>query len=228
MERSLEYLHKDFGKQALELKPGNNGWSKSQFNHTAALATRVGFGMFHGDSATYYLDHELALDMADVIPDFNTGYDLLDSLHPERWPDHSDGPVILGFHDRDIALDHNFMEQLFATLPPNYHTLDTNQYIAILHTQIRSSTGSDGMQLIFTQDNPYCAYFAKHPSSWRIWIADPLRKQLAASHLRVLIDDNPAKIPAEDFRHETLTIDLPPGVGSHTWKLETVTSNKQP
>ncbi len=228
MERSLEYLHKDFGKQALELKPGNNGWSKSQFNHTAALATRVGFGMFHGDSATYYLDHELALDMADVIPDFNTGYDLLDSLHPERWPDHPDGPVILGFHDRDIALDHNFMEQLFATLPPNYHTLDTNQYIAILHTQIRSSTGSDGMQLIFTQDNPYCAYFAKHPSSWRIWIADPLRKQLAASHLRVLIDDNPAKIPAEDFRHETLTIDLPPGVGSHTWKLETVTSNKQP
>jgi hypothetical protein len=228
MERSLEYLHEDFGKQALELKPGNNGWSKSQFNNTAALATRVGFGLFHGDSATYYLDHELALDMADVIPDFNTGYDLLDALHPERWPDHPDGPVILGFHDRDIALDHNFMEQLFSTLPPNYHTLDTNEYIAILHTRIMSSTGSDGMQLTFTQGSPYCAYFAKHPSSWLMWIADPLRKQLAASHLKVLIDDNPARIPAADFRHETLTIDLPPGVGIHTWKLETANTNKLP
>ena len=228
MERSLEYLQEDFGKQALELKPGNNGWSKSQFNNTAALATRVGFGLFHGDLATYYLDHELALDMADVIPDFNTGYDLLDALHPERWPDHPDGPVILGFHDRDIALDHNFMEQLFATLPPNYHTLDTNQYIAILHTQITSGSGSDGMQLTFTQDTPYCAYFAKHPSSWRMWISDPLRKQLAAAHLGVSIDGNPAKITAADFQHETLTIDLPPGVGSHTWKLETAKNNKQP
>jgi hypothetical protein len=228
MERSLEYLQQDFGKQALELKPGNNGWSKSQFTNTAALATRVGFGLFHGDNATYYLDHELALDMADVIPDFNTGYDLLDALHPERWPDHPDGPVILGFHDRDIALDHNFMEHLFATLPANYHTLGTNQYIAILHTQISSSSRSDGMQLAFTQDSPYCAYFANHSSSWQLWLADPLREQLAVSHLKVSIDGNPAKITAADFQRETLTIDFPPEVGSHTWKLETAMNNILP
>jgi hypothetical protein len=225
MERSLEYLQKDFGRQALELKPGNNGWSKSRFNDTAALATRVGFGLFHGDSATYYLDHGLALDMANVIPDFNTGYDLLEELHPERWPNHPDGPVILGFHDRDIALDHDFMEQLFAALPANYNTLGPNQYIGILHTQISSSSGSDSLELTFTQDNHYCSYFANHPSSWQLWLSDPLLGQLAAARLEISIDGKPSRIAAADFRDGTLTIDLPPGLGSHILKLETMKSN---
>jgi hypothetical protein len=228
MERSLAELQQDFGEQALELKPGNNSWSKSQFNNTAGLAARVGFGLFHGDKATYYLDHELVLDMADVVPDFNTAYDLLDVLNPERWPDHTDGPVILGFHDRDIALDHNFMERLFDALPTNYQTLGTNQYIGIIHTQINSSTDSDGFQLTFTQDNHYCAYFASHPSSWRLWLSDPLRKQLTASHLEVLIDDRSIKVGAADLDHESLTIDLPSGLGPHAWRLTATRNSKEP
>ena len=220
MERSLAELQQDFGKEALELKPGNNSWSKSQFNNTAGLAARVGFGLFHGDKATYYLGHELVLDMADVIPDFNTAYDLLDVLSPQRWPDHPDGPLILGFHDRDIALDHNFMERLFEALPANYQTLGTNQYIGIVHTQIDSSSDGNGLQLTFTQDSHYCAYFASHPSSWQLWLSDPLSVQWAASHLEASIDGKPTEIRAADLAHETLTIDLPPGLGSHSWKLE--------
>src|SRR5207247_8104981 len=98
MQRSLAELQEDFGKQALELKPGNNSWSKSQFNNTAGLASRVGFGLFHGDEATYYLDHELVLDMAVVVPDFNTGYDLLVAFQPHRWPNYSVAPMIFRFH----------------------------------------------------------------------------------------------------------------------------------
>jgi len=228
MERSLAELQEDFGKQALELKPGNNSWSKSQFNNTAALAARVGFGLFHGDKATYYLDHDLVLDMADVVLDFNTAYNLLDVLNPQRWPDHPDGPLILGFHDRDIALDHHFMERLFAALPSNYQTLGTNQYIGIIHTQINRSFDGDGLQLIFTQDSHYCAYFATHSSSWRLWLSDPLREQFAASHPEVSIDDKPAKITAADFNHETVTIDLPPGLGTHSWKLKAAKNGKEP
>jgi hypothetical protein len=220
MERSLAELQHDFGKHALELKPGNNSWSRSQFNNTAMLAARVGFGLFHGDNATYYLDHELVLDMADVIPDFNTAYDLLDVLRPEAWPEHKDGPIILGFHDRDIALDHHFIERLFAALPANYQTLGTNEYIGIIHTQIDSSTDSTGLQLTFTRDAHYCAYFASHPSPWRLWLSDPLRKQLTASNLRVLIDDQPKEIRPADLAGETLSIDLPPGLGTHSWRLE--------
>jgi hypothetical protein len=220
MERSLADLRQDFGKEALELKPGNNSWSKSQFNNTAGLAARAGFGLFHGDNATYYLDHELVLEMANVIPDFNTGYDLLDVLSPQRWPDHPDGPLILGFHDRDIALDHHFMEHLFAVLPAHYQTLGTNQYVGIVHTQIESASDDNGLQLKFTEDSHYCGYFANHPSSWQLWLSDPLREQFAVSQIEASTDDKPTEINAADFVRETLTIDLPPGLGSHTWRLE--------
>ena len=228
MKRALEELLQDFGKQALELKPGNNSWSKSQFNNTAGLAARVGFGLFHGDKATYYLEQDLALEMADVIPDSNTGYDLLDTLKPERWPDHPDGPLILGFHDRDIALDHQFMERLFAALPTNYQILGMNQYIGILHTQINSFAEADLLQLTFTEDAHYCAYFANHPSSWRLWLSDPLREQWRSSHLEVLIDGQPTKARAADFDHESLTIDLPAGLGTHVWKLRLADTYREP
>ena len=226
MEQSLEELRQDFGKEALELKPGNNAWSKSQFNDTAALAARVGFGLFHGDKATYYLDRGLVLDMANVIPDFNTAYDLLDDLNPRRWPDHPDGPVILGFHDRDIALDRDFMERLFAALPATYKTLGTNQYIGIVHTQIDFLSDGSGMQLAFAQDSHYCAYFSNHPSSWLLWLSDPLREYLGASHLEASIDGKPTNLKPQDFAKETLEIDLPPGLGSHTWKLEVVKNHR--
>lgn len=229
MEHSLAEIRQDFGEQALEFKPGNNSWSKSQFNNTAGLAARAGFGLFHGDTDTYYLDHELVLDMADVVSDFSTGYDVLAKLHPERWPEHPDGPVILGFHDRDVALDHNFIEQLFAALPTSYRTLGTNQYIGILHTQISSSADGGTLQLTFTQDNHYCAYFATHPSSWRLWLSDPLRKQLASSQLEASVDNKLSPmLRTANFQQETITIELPPGVGTHTWRLGPVRNGKQP
>ncbi len=216
MQRSLTELQQDFGIQPLELKPGGDAWSKSQFNNTAGLAAREGFGLFHGDVATYYLDHHLVLDMANVIPDFDT---FLGGLHPEQWPDHPDGPLILGFHDRDIALNHNYMEQLFAALPVGYHTMGTNQFIGILHTQVDSSTDARGWQLTFTPDNHYSAYSANHPSSWQLWLSDSLREQLTVSHLAVSIDDQVTRTHSPDFQRETLTIDLPPGLRAHTWRL---------
>ena len=228
MKRSLAELQQDFGVQPLELKPGGDAWSKSQFNNTAVLAARVGFGLFHGDTSTYYLDHELVLDMANVVQEYDTGYDLLSTLHPELWPYHPDGPVILGFHDRDISLDHNFLEQLFAALPADYRTLGTNQYIGILHTRIDSLADDTGLRLTFAQDDHYCAYFAYHPSSWQLWLSDPLKEHLSSSHLGLSIDGEPMKISAADFQQETLTIDLPSGSGTHTWKLEAAKDSTRP
>lgn len=228
IKRSVAELQQDFGVGPLELKPGGDAWSKSQFNNTAALAARVGLGLFHGDTSTYYLDPELVLDMANVVFQDDTGYDILGNFHPDRWPNHPDGPVILGFHDRDIALDHDFIEQLFAALPADYHTLGANQYIGILHTQIGSTGDGNGLQLTFTQDRRNGVYFANHPSSWQLWLSDPLRRQLASSHLKLSIDDKPIRIGAADFEQETLTIDLPPGLGSHTWTLKTSKNETEP
>jgi hypothetical protein len=228
IKRSLTELKQDFGVEPLELKPGGDAWSKSQFNNTAALAARVGLGLFHGDTSTYYLDSEIVLDMANVVYQDDTGYDILDNFHPERWPNHPDGPVIVGFHDRDTALDPNFIEQLFAALPADDHTLGTNQYIGILHTQINSTADDNGLQLTFALDQRNSVYFAKHSSSWQLWLSDPLREQLESSHLMLSIDDKPMKIRTADFDQETITIDLPPGLGNHTWKLKTLKNVTEP
>jgi hypothetical protein len=221
MERSLEEIRQDFGVDPLELKPGGDAWSKSRFNNTAGLAARVSFGLFHGDTSTYYLDRERVLDLANVVPDADTGYDILATLHPEKWQYHPDGPVILGFHDRDISLDHNFIRELFAALPPGYRTMGTDEYVGILHTQITSSAGGNHLQFTFEQDPHYCTYFKKHPSAWRLWLSGPLREQLSSSRWQLSIDDQPAKIVEAEFSGEFLTIYLPSGTGAHTWKLET-------
>jgi hypothetical protein len=228
MKRSLAEIQQDFGVDPMELKPGGDAWSKSQFNNTAALAARVGFGLFHGDTSTYYLDHELVLDMANVVPDGDTGYDILGALHPEQWPYHPDGPVILGFHDRDISLDHNFMQQLFAALPPGYRTMGTNEYVSILHTRLTSSADANRLQLTFEEDPHYCAYFKNHPSSWQLTLSDSLREQLSSSPLQLSIDNQPVKVSAADFSTESLTIHLPSGTGTHTWKLETEKGKTEP
>jgi len=121
---------------------------------------------------------------------------MLSDLHPERWPNHPDGPLILRFHDRDIALDPDFMEQLFTALPGGYKTLGMNQYMGILHTNINSTADRYGLRLAFSQGAEYCSYFATHPSSWRLWLSDPVRERLAALHGKVSIGDRAAPMPS--------------------------------
>lgn len=225
MKRSLEYLQDDFGQRALELRPGGSGWSKSQFNHTGRIAAQAGFGLFHAEPDFYYdLDQDMVLDMTGIAPQVGTtSYDRLSELHPERWPAHPDGPAMLLFHDRDIAMQPDFVERLFAALPAAYQTLSVNQYIGTIHAQIDSS-GGDAWLLTFSFDPHYCAYFEKHPSSWRLWLSDTLEGKLKAAHDVQLSVDNSAflRFKASDFVRGTTTIDLPPGLGTHQWKLEPV------
>ncbi len=220
INRSVDEIEHDFGVQPLELKPGGDAWSRSRFNNTAALSARVGFGLFHGDTSTYYLDPNIVLDMAGIVPDADTGFDLLPELHPEQWGYHPDGPVILGFHDRDISLDQEFIDQLFAALPPGYRTIAANEYIGVLHTRIEPSTGNNGIEITFGTDAHYCVYFADHPSSWKLWLSDPVRKQMSGQRLQLSIDRQRTTINSVDVSEETTTIRIPAGTGSHSWKLE--------
>jgi len=220
LKRSLEYLRQDFDQRPLSLRPGGSGWSKSYVNHTGRVAAQSGFGLFHGEPHSYYyLDRELVLDMTGIGPEAGASYDR--PLKPELWPNHPDGPVVLTFHDRDLALQPEFLERLFAALPPNTETLSLNKYIGILHSQVDSS-GVDGWLLTFQFDEPYCAYFDNHSSSWRLWLSDPLREKLAVNKdLTIRVDHSaPTKVKAADFLQESLVIDVPAGLGTHVWKLE--------
>jgi hypothetical protein len=224
MRRSLEFLQEDFGQRPLELRPGGSGWSKSQFNHTGRLAAQAGFGLFHAEPEFYYyLDRDLVLDMTGIGPQVGTtSYDRLADLHPERWPAHPDGPAMLLFHDRDIALQPDFVERLLSALPATYQILSLNEYIGTLHAQIDSSV-AEGWQLTFSFDPHYCAYFQRHPSSWCLWLSDSFGEALKTlQDLQISVDNGTSlRIKAADFLRGTPTIHLPSGVGAHVWKLET-------
>ncbi len=221
MQRSLEYLKEDFGQRPLELRPGGGGWSKSYVNQTGRVAAQAGFGLFHAEpNLYYYLDRDWVLDMMGIAPHFTTSFDRLDVLHAEMSRAHPDGPVMMVFHDRDIALQPDFIDRLFAALPAGYETLSANQYIAFLHARIESTAG-DGWQLKFIFDEPYCAYFGEHPSSWRLWLSDALLEKLRTlQSVLVTVDGKTLHtVNAADFLGENFVIDIPAGLGEHVWRL---------
>jgi hypothetical protein len=127
--------------------------------------------------------------------------------------------VILG-HDRDIALQHDYLDRLFRALPPGYESLSLNEYVGFLHTRIDSSD-ANGWEITFNFDHDYCPYFAKHASTWRLWLSDPLLDKLRAfQNVRISVDGKTStKVKAAAFLRQKLTIDLPAGLGSHVWKL---------
>jgi peptidoglycan/xylan/chitin deacetylase (PgdA/CDA1 family) len=218
LQRSLEYLEKDFGQRPLELRPGGGEWSRSYANNTALLAARTGFGVFHAGASIYYLDRDLVLDMYGAATHADVSYD--QPFHTERWPRHPDGPVMARFHDRDFAYQPDFLERLFTALPAGYETITTNQYVGLLHARIESAA-NDGWQLKFLYADPYCAYFDRHPSSWRVWLSDPWRDELKSfEELVITMDGKTLRTAhASDLLHENLTIDIPPGLGEHVWRL---------
>ncbi len=220
MKRSREYLIEDFGATPLSLRPGNAGWSKSYANHTGRLAAQAGFGLFHAEpDFVYYLERDLVLDITGIAREAESGYDR--PLKADAWPVHPDGPVFLTFHDRDFALQPDFLDRLFAELPAGLETLSANRYIGLLHTRIESQAAA-AWQLTFDFDEEYCPYFAHHGSSWRVWLSDPLAERLKSiQELSVRVDGNPpAKVRAADFQRGNIVLEIPAGLGRHVWRLE--------
>jgi hypothetical protein len=123
-------------------------------------------------------------------------------------------------HDRDIALQPDFLDKLFEQLPPGYETLGMNQYIAVLHTVIESLAGGD-WRFAFHFEEPYCDYFKKHSSSWQLWLAGRLQEQLkTAPFVEVLVDETPpVRVRTSEALRHPLRIEIPPGARDHVWKL---------
>jgi hypothetical protein len=221
MQYSRQALQQDFGQFPLSLLPGEYAWSKSYANNTGRLAALSGFGIFHVKGHFFYLDRDLVLDMAGIGPEVGHGYD--QPLGAAKWPDHPDGPVFMTVHDRDLALQPDFVDRLFTSLPKGMETLSMNRYVGMLHTKI-SAKDTTGWELTFEFPEDYGIYFKNHTSRWRAWLADPLRDNLKAlGELRVVINGKPStKLSASDLDGESLDLDLPEGLGRHTWKLSPV------
>jgi hypothetical protein len=222
LKRSLEYLGQDFGERALSLRAGGGAWSRSYANHTGRIGAQVGFGLFEaGTEFNFYLDRDMVLDMAGVIN--GAGHSHEQALNAQNWPVHPDGPIMVTAHDRDIALQPDFLDRLFEQLPQGYETLSMNQYIAVLHTRIESLAGGD-WRLAFHLNEPYCDYFKKHSSTWQLWLAGRLRQQLkSAPFVGVSVDGaQPTKLQNGEALPQPLRIEIPSGAESHIWKLSPV------
>jgi len=218
LKRSLDYLREDFGARPLSVIIGGGAWSKSYANHSARIAAQAGFGLFDINERYFYLDRDMALDMAGISTGKTHAYDR--ELRLDQWPPHLDGPMVIVFHDRDISLQHDFVERFLAAIPREMSFVSMNQYIATLHTEI-AAPAAEGWQLRFHVDDPYCAYFGKHPSSWRLVLADPLLERLRkAPAVTVAVDGQPgARLSAENLAGQPIMIEIPAGLGEHTWKL---------
>jgi hypothetical protein len=218
LKRSLDYLREDFDARPLSVIVGGSGWSKSYQNHSARVAAQAGFGLFDINERYFYLDRDLALDMAGISTGKTHAYDR--ELRMEQWPPHPDGPAVIIFHDRDISLQHDFVERMLAAIPREMAFVSMNQYIGILHAAI-DAPASEGWQLQFRFDDPYCAYFGKHPSSWRLVLADRLLEKIrSAPAVTVEVDNQPpVRLNVTKLGREPIVFEIPAGLGAHTWKL---------
>jgi hypothetical protein len=208
----------DFDARPLSVIIGGGGWSKSYQNHSARVAAHAGFGLFDINERYFYLDHDLAVDMAGISTGKTHAYDR--ELHLEQWPAHPDGPAVIIFHDRDISLQHDFVARMLAAIPSEMAFVSMNQYIGILHAAI-DAPASEGWQLQFRFDDPYCAYFGKHPSSWRLVLADRLLEKIKSARAVTIAVDNqrPLRLNAAKLGREAIVFEIPAGMGTHTWKL---------
>jgi len=218
LKRSLDYLRQDFGARPLSVIIGGGGWSKSYQNHSAHVAAQAGFGLFDINEDYFYLDRDLTLDMRGISPASGHQYDR--ELHPETWPRHPDGPFVLLFHDRDISLQRDFVERTFNALPNDITTLSMNHYVGILHAQV--SSASEGIAFGFQYEEPYCAYFRNHPSSWKLLLGDPLVDKIKQSTSANMIVDGriAGPINTSQLTESPVLIHLQAGTGTHSWKLE--------
>jgi len=219
LKRSVDYLREDFGKRPLSLRAGGAAWSKSYVNHTGRIAAQAGLGLFQaGTTFNFYLDRDLVLDMAGVTAGASHSYDR--PLQAENWPAHPDGPLMVTAHDRDIALQPDFLDRFFQSLPSEYKTLSMNQYVAFLHTRIESMAGEE-WQLAFHFDEPYCDYFRDHASSWQLCLADTLQDELkSAREVNLSVDEKrPARLKRTEVLRQPVRIEIPAGGGRHVWKL---------
>lgn len=192
MSRAIECIREDFGVVPQVIRPGGGLYSKSPVNNTAVNAARMGFGLATWNWAVY-LGKDLAVSLESVSRRGAWEYDKRIAAAGIPWT--IDAPYWLGFHDRDLSLDHAAIGRLLDDLGEGIRYMSGSEYSAYLHARVRQA--SDAFQFVVDYDDHYCAYFASHPSRWTVHLSDDVRRTLAGS------------VP------EKQTIEVPKGAGTH-------------
>jgi hypothetical protein len=203
MNRSIEYIREDFGVVPTVIRGGGSLFSKSPANNSAAIAARLGFGIATSN-VVVYLGPDLALSLEPVS--YRKPWAYNQSITASDVPWTNDAPVWIGFHDRDLAMDHSAVGRLLDALG-SVHYLHGAEYSAYLHATV-GQAASDALQFVTAYDDHYCGWFATHPSHWTVHLSDETRQTL----------DRPYP--------EKQTIEVPKGLGKQV--IWTATRRTQP
>jgi hypothetical protein len=200
MGRSLEYIRDDFGVAPQVIRAGGGLYSKSKANNTSLIAAGMGFGMATW-SWVVYLANDLVVSLDNVSRRSSWNYTKPITAADIPWS--IDAPYWLGFHDRDLSLDHGSVERLLDRLGAGIRYMSGSEYSGYLHAKV-SRTRGDPLQLNVDYDAHYCDYFAAHPSHWTLHFSDETRQSMGGS------------------APEKQKIEVQKGLGTHVlWKSET-------
>jgi len=213
MIRSIREIEKQFGVHPLSFRPPGLGMSTSLKNHTMIIAAQVGFGIQAG---WYYLGRDRVIDMSPVVGPSYAYLDQAEQIIPQLNQD--DYPVLVGFHDKDVALEENYIERCLGKLGNDINYWGNDEICAYWHTKIERHPLADNSGYIFNleYDPYYCRYFAGNPSTWDLYIG---KKGADLAKLKVLVDNKQVKIRGR-AEQGFVRITLPPGTGSRSIVLK--------
>jgi peptidoglycan/xylan/chitin deacetylase (PgdA/CDA1 family) len=192
MARSIECIREDFGVVPLAIRPGGSLYSKSLANNTSVSAARMGFGLATWNWAVY-LGKDLAISLESVSRRKAWAYNQRITAADIPWT--VDAPAWLGFHDRDLSMDHAAIGRMLDDLGDGIRYMSASEYSAYLHAKV--SQPGEPLRFVVDYDDHYCAWFAAHPSRWTVHLSDGVRQSLKAA------------VP------EIQRIDVPKGAGTH-------------
>ena len=193
MSRSIEYIREYFGVVPTVIRGGGSLFSKSRANNSAAIAARMGFGIATSNLAVY-LGPDLVVSLEPISRRKPWAYNERITAADVPWT--IDAPAWIGFHDRDLAMDHSSVARLLDALGTGVRYLHGAEYSAYLHANVDQAP-ADGLQFVVDYDGRYCGWFASHASRWTIHLSDETRRSL------------------DGTSPEKQSIEVPQGVGKH-------------
>jgi len=190
---------------------------------TYKLAALMGFGLATNVDGYHYLGPSGDMVVYRMKMTRTFALDLVGGIRA-RLNDRWDIPVMATFHDKDIALDPDYLTSRLEPLEvPSTATesavqdyVSQNEFIAYLHAGTGASSSSLGFN--FEYDNHYCEYFADHDSSWTLHLSDDMLSQFRNLGRVCIITDGSQAVPvnASTYFNETQNLTVPQGIGAHT------------
>jgi hypothetical protein len=198
LERSKEWIRRQFGAEPLAFAAGGNAVSTSFVNNTWRIAAGEGFGWYGG-----YLGDDFAVQgNANATAPFGGTEDV-----PLILPAPPDG------HDRGIAKDPEGFAAVFDRYPAA-RFMGLDEYIGYIHAQVRSTGGL--LSLEISNHPRFGRYFGSHRSQWSLHLSDWLMAQMQGEQWELKIDGQ-----ARSFRPDEWTpIDLSAGKVPHRVEID--------